>query len=227
VVGNSTTRKAFSMSGWIDSAANAGARFWESGHAFLWGCAGACVLVFGLLVSGSLLGFNAATVVLSEYGLFVLCGGLVFTSLAIARTWQSWPKKTLFLAPNEEQSIWGHARQSSGEVFTNFNIRLAVTNTSDSSVHLSKPRMVRPWRLWRYEAVTSNLVIQNATNGIYSQQYPVDAYSRSEASGMVVLRGAACNAGKRLSFVVSVMDHRGKRYRIKFKRVRASNTKPV
>lgn len=46
-------------------------------------------------------------------------------------------------------------------------------------------------------------------------------------SGVIALKGAACRAGKHLTFVVSVSDHEGKRHRIKFKHVRATNAKSV
>ncbi len=215
------------MDGFFDNLGKLVARLWEGGQAFLWGCAGACVLVFALLVGGWFLDFAVAIAALSAYGLLLLSAALVLMALAVARTWQGWPKKMLFFVANEEQSLWGHSRQTSGEVLTSFNFRAAVTNLSDTSVHLTKPRITWPLRARLCEEITGVLMTQNPKGNDVSQEYPIEPHTRSHISGVIALKHAILRPGKRRTFVVSVMDHRGRRHRIKFKRVRATNSAPV
>jgi hypothetical protein len=215
------------MDAFFDNIGKLVARLWEGGQAFLWGCAAACLLVFALLVGGWFLGFAAAIAALSAYGLLILSVALVLTALAIARTWQGWPKKTLFFVANEEQSLWGHSRQTSGEVITSLNFRAAVTNLSDTSVHLTKPRITWPLRARWCEEITGVLMTQNPKGHDVGQEFPIEPHRRSHISGVIALNRAILRPGKRLTFAVSVMDHRGRRHRIKFRRVRATNSGPV
>jgi hypothetical protein len=104
---------------------------------------------------------------------------------------------------------------------------MAATNLSDGSIHLSKPRIVWPMQARWCEHVTAVLLTQNTSTFHSGQDFPVEGHKRTLVSGVIALNGAVCRAGKRLTFVVSVSDHEGKRHRIKFKRVRATNTKPV
>jgi len=99
------------MGGFLENIGHLVARLWQGGKAFLWGCAAACTLVFVLLYVGSHFGLANVAADFSQYGLLVLVGAVVFTTLAIARTWEARPKKTLFFVSNEEQTVWGHARQ--------------------------------------------------------------------------------------------------------------------
>lgn len=216
------------MSGLVESIGNVVARLWDGGQAFLWGCAAACVLVFALLFGGWYLGFTVGIAALSEYGLLLLCGVVTFTALAAARTWQGWPKRTLFFIPTEEQSLWGHSRQTSGEVFTSLNFRMAVTNLSDTAVHLSHPHIVWPLRARWCEEVTAMMTTEDPDGSNYhSQKYPIRPHAHSHASGVIALNGAVCKPGKRMTFVVSVVDHRGRRHRIRFKKLRATNSEPA
>ena len=215
------------MSGAFENFGNMVLRLWEHGQAFLWGCAAACVLVFAFLCGGWYYEFAAVAAVLSQYGVFVLIAAIVFVVLAIARTVEARPKKELFFVPNEEQSIWGHARQTTGQVYTNFNFRMAATNMSDSAVHLSKPVIVWPLRARWSEGVTAVLMTQNTTTFHASQEFAIGPHERTQVSGVIALKRTIFRPGKRLTFVVSASDHRGKRRRIKFKHVRASNATAV
>jgi hypothetical protein len=214
----------------FENLGNLVGRFWEHGQYFLSGCAAACILGFLLLLGGRFFGFDAASEMLAAYGLALLLGVVLFASLAAARWWESRPKKQLFFVAEEEQSIWGHSRQPSGDVLTSFNVRMHITNTSDTSVHISRPRILRPWRArWR-EQLTGVLMTRNPqfpTDNTYSQDFPIRPHGRSHTSGVIALKGAICKPGKRLTFVVAVLDNRGRKHRIKFKRVRASNTDAV
>jgi hypothetical protein len=215
------------VSGLLDNLGNLVAHLWQGSQAFLWGCAAACLLVFALLCGTWYFGFANAAEIFSQYGLLVLIAAIVFTALATARAWEARPKKIVFFVSNEEQSVWGHSRQTTGEVLTSFNFRMAATNISDGSVHLSKPRIAWPLQArWR-EHVTAVLLTRNTSTFHAGQEFAVDAHRRTLVSGVIALKGAVCRAGKRLTFVVSVSDHEGKRHRIKFKHVRATNTKPV
>lgn len=163
----------------------------------------------------------------SQYGLLVLIAAVAFMALAIARTWEARPKKGIFFVSNEEQSLWGHSRQTTGEVITSFNFRMAATNVSDGAVHLSKPRIVWPLQARWCEQATGVLMTQNTSTFHASQEFAIEAHQRTQVSGVIALKRQVCRAGKRLTFIVSVMDHEGKRHRIKFKHVRATNTEPV
>jgi len=167
---------------------------------------------------------------LDKYGLILLLGTVLFVSLAAARWRESRPKKELFLVPQEEQCIWGHAKQKSGEIFTSFNISMDVTNTAATSYHLSKPRIIRPFRARWHEQVTGVLMTRNPAypaDNTYSQSFPIRPHARSHSSGVIALKGAFCSPGKRLNFTLLVLDHRGRRHRIRFKGVHASNDKAV
>jgi hypothetical protein len=218
------------MEGITDAIGKLVSRFWEHGQFFLWGCAVACVLLFALVLGGWFLGFESAVAMFATYGLLLLIGAVVFTSLAAARSWESWPKRSLFFSADEEQCIWGHSRQTTGEVFTSFNIRMSVTNVSDASFHISKPRIVWPLRARWCEVVTAVLMTRHPEyprENTYSRDFPILAHSRSHASGAIALKRVVCRPGKHLTFVVSVVDHRGRRHRIKFRRVRAANQSAV
>jgi len=214
------------MASLVEGLGKLGTTFWEYGRAFLWGCAGASLLVFAVLYGAKYFGFPNANEAFATIGLWVLIAFAVFTSLAIARTVEGKQRSTLFLVSNEQQSLWGHARQQTGAVFTNFNFVMAVTNVADGSVHLSKPRIVWPLRARWSEHVTAVLTTQSglAPGG---QELPVPPHERSRVSGVIMLKGRHFRAGKRLSFTVSVADHEGRRYRVKFKHVRAANGKPA
>ena len=151
-------------------------------------------------------------------GLLVLIGALVFTALGIARTWESWPKRSLFFAAEEEQSIWGHSRQTSGEVFTTFNVRMHVTNVSDKSFHISKARIVSPLRA-RWREVTSVLMTRHPEypqGNTYSHDFPIQAHARSHASGVIALKGAVFKPGKSAYFRCVGPRSPRKCHRIKF-----------
>lgn len=215
------------MGGFVENLGNLVGRFWEHGQAFLWGCAAACILVFALLYGGSYFAFANVAAVFSLYGLPVLIAAVVFTALAVARTWEARPKKGLFFVSNEEQSLWGHARQTTGQVLTSFNFRMAATNVSDGAVHLSKPRIVWPLNARWCEHVTAVLLTQKTSNFHASQDFAIEPHTRTQVSGVIALKKPICHAGKRLTFIMSVSDHRGKRHRIKFRQVRPTNMKPV
>jgi hypothetical protein len=215
------------MASLVEGLGKLGITFWEYGRAFLWGCAGAAVLVFAVLYGGKYFGFSNAGEVFATIGLWVLIAFVIFTALATARTLEGRAKKTLFFVSNEEQSLWGQARQQPGYVTTNFNFRMAVTNVSEGSVHLSKPRIVWPLRARFSEHMTAVLITENNVTFHGSQEFPIQPHQRGRVSGVIMVRGCHFKAGKRLNFTVSVVDHEGRRYRVKFKHVRAANDKPV
>jgi hypothetical protein len=152
---------------------------------------------------------------------------VIFTALAAARTLESREKKTLFFVSDEEQSLWGQVRQQSGNITTNFNIRMAVTNVSEGSVHLSKPRIVWPLRARFGEHMTAVLITENNVTFYGSREVPIQPHQRGRVSGVIMVRGRHFKAGKPLNFTVSVADHEGRRYRVRFKHVRAANDRPV
>jgi len=157
------------MNNFIEGLAKLGTAFWEHGRAFLWACAVASLLVFALLYGGRYLAIPDAGDAFAKSGLWLLIAFVVFTTLAVARTLAAWPKRDVFFISDEEQSHWGHARQQSGEVFTSLNFWMAVTNVSDSSVHISKPKIVWPLRARWTEVVTAMLVTED-TNTFHSSR---------------------------------------------------------
>ena len=215
-----------SMATLVEGLGKLGTTFWEYGRAFLWGCAGAALLVFAVLYGARYFGFPNANEVFTTIGLWVLIAFPVFLALAIARTWDGRQKSTLFLVSDEDQSVWGHAREQTGAVFTNFDFMIAATNVADGSVYLSKPRLVWPLRTRWSEHVTAVLTTQSGL-APGSQELGVPPHERSRVSGVIIVKGQHFKAGKRLNFTVSVADHEGRRYRVKFKHVRAANDKPV
>ena len=215
------------MNSLIEGLGKLGTAFWEHGRGLLWGCAAASLLALAVLYGGKYLGFSNAADAFANHGLWVLVAFVVFVALAIARTWEGRPKKNVFFISNEEQSIWGHSRQKNGEVYTSFSFRAAVTNLSEGAVHLSKPQIAWPLRARWCEEATAVLMTQNTTTFHASQEFGVEPHARTHVTGVIALKRPICRAGKRLTFVVSVSDHTGKRHRIKFKHVRASNARPV
>jgi len=211
----------------VEAIANLIARFWEYGQHFLWGCAAACALTLALLLGGSLLGFTAAATMLSGYGLPILVALVVFAALGAARSWEGRPERALFFVADEEQSVWGHSRQQNGEVFTSFNVRMNVTNLSDSAFHISKPLIVRPLRARFCEVVAAVLMTQNTSTFHVSKAFAIQPHARALASGTIALRRAMFRPGKRRTFVLSVTDHTGRQHRIRFRKVRPSNDKAV
>jgi hypothetical protein len=215
------------MTNLIEGLGKLGAAFWEHGRALLWGCAGAALLVFGVLFGGKYFGLPNSADTFANYALWVLIAFVIFVALAIARTFDARPKKAVFFVSNEEQSIWGHSRQKTGEVLTSFSFRMAATNVSDSAVHLSKPHIVWPLNARWCEHVTAVLMTQNTSTFHASQEFAVEPHARTQITGVIALKKPVCPPGKRLTFIVSVSDHTGKRHRIKFKHVRASNAAAV
>jgi hypothetical protein len=91
-----------SMATLVEGLGKLGTTFWEYGRAFLWGCAGAALLVFAVLYGAKYFGFPNAGEVFATIGLWVLIAFAIFTALATARTLEGREKKTLFFVSNEE-----------------------------------------------------------------------------------------------------------------------------
>lgn len=215
------------MGDFLDGVARQITAFWQHGQHFLWGCAGACALVFAFLYLGARLGYPDVASALSAYGLASLIAAIVLSALAIARTWEGRPQKVIYFVSNEEQSLWGHSRQPSGQLLTHISFRVAAVNVSDGPIHVSKPRIVWPLRGRWTEHTTAVLMTQNNLTSHSGQDFAVGAHERTHLTGTIMLGRKLWRAGKPLTFVVSVTDHTGKRHRIRFKHVRASNSKPA
>ena len=118
----------------------------------------------------------------------------------------------------------GTRSPKTGEVLTTFSFHMAATNMSDGAVHLSKPRIAWPLRARWCEHVTAVLMTEHASTSHVSQDFPIEGHARTQVIGVIALRRPVCRAGKRLTFIVFVMDHQSTRHRIKFKHVRAIDT---
>jgi hypothetical protein len=200
-------------------------RLWDRGKTLLWALAAICAAVFGLLLVGSYVGMAGSSAVLSDQGLWLVLGAMIFGILAAVRTIEERSPPTVRLIANERQSLWAQAKQADGRITTQFSFRMQVTNLTDKPIRLSAVRLTRPWT--RARVLDQPLFTRHPdpAENIYGD-YPILPRAVSSASCTIILDQPVGRAGKTIAAVIKVSDQFGRWHKLKFKRL-VDPTRPM
>ena len=162
---------------------------WARGSLLLWGIATASAAIAVTLRLCAYLELQNASTLWAEYGLTLILMSVGCAILAAFKTYGEREKPNLALIPNEEQSLWHHSTQQDGSVHTQLALRFQATNMGDSTIHLSRIRLNRPW-VRRKFILTKMLMTQDRTTNMHGSQFEIMAHARREASADIIIKGA-------------------------------------
>ncbi len=201
----------------MDQAIQAGnlvLSWWRQGKWFLRGVAAAAAALAALVLpTARFMGGMSAEVFakseLSAWGIFV-----VFVALAVFRTWEDRPSKTVHMIADEAQSFWGQARQSDGHVWTTFNLHMQATNLSDHPILLTRLRLLKP-RIRGGDNVPRYVATRNPQEETFSDN-PIPSGETFAAHCLLVIDRPIGKINRDIALVAEISDERGTRHKVRF-----------
>jgi hypothetical protein len=94
----------------------------------LWSCATAAAAAFVVLYFTTRLGLSGAPELNAAYGIYLLLAAVVIGVFALFKTYGERQARPLKLIADERRSMWGQAKQPSGQVFTTLSLHFQATN---------------------------------------------------------------------------------------------------
>lgn len=181
----------------LSTAGKVVATTWRHGSRFLLSIACAGGAAAALLWLAAHFGMPKADGFWEEYGLILIIVAVVSAILAAFKYYAEQQNRPIVLIADEEQSLWHHAAQPDGKVFTQFLLRFHVTNMADGGLHLSKVRLNWPW-IGRKRIVSSMVVTQhpNPKENVVSSYFAVRPHGRQQCSANMMVIGTVGGAGE-------------------------------
>ena len=208
------------MNAGIDQPIQAGKlvlSWWRQGKWFLWGVAAAATLAALVMATARFMGEMSAEV-FAEGELWAVGIIAVSAPLAIFRTREDRPPKTVHLIADEGQSFWGQARQSDGHVWTTFNLHMQATNLADHPIRLTRLRLLKP-RIWRGDNVPRYLATRNPQDDAFRDN-PIPSGETFAAHGVLEIDQPIGKVNSDIALVAQISDERGTRHKVRFVRLR-------
>ncbi len=186
---------------------------WERSALFLWCVASSSFVILAALYLGSYLQLGDFALWLNKLQTALTIAFLFFVIFASFRTLADRKSGPVLLLPQDNQCIWGRAKQPTGNVITQINIHFQATNTGDSAIMLSGIRLSRPW-VRRGAIITDMLNTKHPIENTYSSRFPILAHSLTYGSATIIVDRPIGRLGKPMRVVVRLRDQRGRWHKL-------------
>lgn len=148
-------------------------KLWDRSVALLLALFGICAVLLVLAVTARWLG---RADYLSNYGIYLVIGSVVFGGLAIARTIEraiEQKKPSFHFTTDDDHSCWSITKQPNGDVFTQISLHFQATNMTRRALRPSKAILKRPLLLGSRPMV--NMSTQDPRSRLYSRDTMIHA----------------------------------------------------
>ena len=171
----------------FERLANILLRLWQQGETFLWSIAATCAAIFAILCVGWVLNIGSAPTTFESYRLVLFVAAVAFGILAIFRTGEGRPPRTVHLIADDNQSFWGQSRQKDGRVTTQFCFRMQPTNLTDGPIVLSTLRLLKPRVRRTDDELARHVLTRHPCANIYGSENLIMPQAISRASCDIIL----------------------------------------
>jgi hypothetical protein len=204
----------------VKAAGAAIAAAWARGALVLWCATTAGVVVLGALLLGAYWQLGDAPTLLSLHGTWIVLATLTCAVAAGFKTYGERAARPLVLIPIEQRSMWGQAKQPSGQVITTLSLYFQATNVSNGTVKPSAIRLRKPWVRNR-SILQTMLTTEHPSDPMHSSEYPILPHSLSYCHAHITIDHPVGKAGRPMRVVIKLQDHAGRWYRLVFPHVRS------
>jgi hypothetical protein len=226
--GNNKSKKMepMSLGGLFKAALEVIASVWKQGAILLWSCAAASVAAFAVLIIASRFDLSSAGELKKTYDVYLLMAAAVLVVFATFKTYSERQARPLKLIAIDRFSMWGQARQRTGDVITAFSFRFQAANLSDRTVYISDIRLCRPWI--SRKAILETLIMTEAPDDItFGHRNPILPHTIGEVNAHVVIGYPVGRAGKKMNVTIKVQDHARNWYRLAFQHLKSAPLAPT
>jgi hypothetical protein len=179
----------------LSSAGKVISAIWANGSRFLWSISVAAAAAAVVLWLGTQYEIPRAQPWWNEYGLLLIIGSVVVAVLAFFKGRAERPAEQMFLIPDEEQSLWHHAKQQDGSVQTQFSLKFLATNRGNQQLTWVKVQILRP-RVSRKKVLMARIAVRNPASDTYSRFTPMPPRSQRECHANLMIIGTIGGNGR-------------------------------
>jgi hypothetical protein len=198
---------------------------WKRGALLLWSCTAAAAVALVVLFVATRLQVGGASELSSVYGIYLLLIISVLGVFSLFKTYSERQARPLILIANDRRSMWGQAKQSTGQTITTLSLHFQATNVSDGTVQISNVRLYWPWVSRR--TILDTVVLIEAPHGtIFSSRNPILPHALREVGVVISIDRPIGRAGNRLSATIKVQDHARNWYTVTFRHLKSSPIAP-
>ena len=169
---------------------------WKRGALLLWSCTAAAAVALMVLFVATRLQVGGASELSSVYGIYLLLIISVLGVFALFKTYSERQARPLILIANDRRSMWGQAKQSTGQTITTLSLHFQATNVSDGTVQISNVRLYWPWVSRR--TILDTVVLIEAPHGTTSSRNPILPHALGEVGVVISIDRPIGRAGNRL-----------------------------
>jgi hypothetical protein len=187
------------------------ATIWKHGARLLWSFAAAAAVAFIVLIFADRWNLEGAHELKRGYGVYLVLFTAVAAVFAIFKTYSERQGRPLILIANERRSMWGQARQPSGQVLTTISLHFQATNVSNGTVQISGVRLFWPW-VPRRNILDAMFLVEAPEDVTFSSRNPILPHSLQEVGAHITINRPIGRSGKNMRVMIKIQDHARKWY---------------
>jgi hypothetical protein len=191
-------------------------KLWDKSLTLLSALAVICLLLLGISVLGLFFHVGIAAD-LGSILPWLIGGAVVFGVLSLAKTIEHRSVRTLHLIPDDQISFWQKAPGTGGKSATQLDLHFRATNLTGRPLLLSGITIKRPWTFGAH--VVKTLGTFSELQGDYGSRYFVHPRGTTTAHSTIMIERDIGKVGKPLKVVVNLIDQRGNRTRLKYRKL--------
>ena len=163
-----------------------------------------------------ILSFFPSTLAIVAWWPWFTLGAVILFTVAVLKVFSVRKPKALIFIPDEVQSMWHHAPQPDGRKLTQISLKGHVTNTDNQPLFLPKIDLISP----RTKRTHQKFIFTIHNNIVDSENRPIMPKEMTVFDTHFFAEGFLGKPKKPLTIVVSVVDNLGRRYKVKFPKIR-------
>lgn len=187
------------------------AKWWENNWVQIPGILGAVASILALILV-----FVPPASGISKLWPWFALGAVILFAVATFKIFSAKKPKALIFIPDEIQSMWHHAPQPDGRKLTQIALKGHVTNTSNQPLFLPNIHLVSP----HTKRTHQKLIFTIHNNVVDSENRPIMPKEMTVFDTHFFAEGFLGKPKKPLTIVVSIIDNFGRRYKVKFPKIR-------
>jgi hypothetical protein len=204
------------VSTFVLSAVDTVSKLWDKSITLFSALAVICILLLGISALGLFFHIGIAAGLVSILT-WLIGGTVVFGVLALAKIIERRSVRAFHLIPNEDISFWGKAPGAGEKPATVLDLHFRVTNLTGRPLILSGITLKRPWTFGA--SIVKTLATYSAISESYDSRYFVSARGTTTAHSTFIIERDIGTTGKPLKVIVELIDQRGNRIRLKFRKL--------
>jgi hypothetical protein len=193
-------------------------KLWDRSLTLLSALAVICALLLGISALGVFFHVGIAAD-LGSILPWLVGGAVVFGVLSVAKIIERRLVRTLHLIPDDQSSFWNKAPSTGGKSATQLSLHFRATNLTGRPLLLSDITIKRPWTFGA--PIVKTLATFSAQMDNYDQEYFVHARGTTTAHSVLLIERGIGTAGKPLKVIVDLVDQRGNRTRLKYRKLQS------